>query len=328
MMSLPKDQLAAVRQGDGEKATLIVKRIPMPQAPGPGQILVKISWAGICGSDRFLIYDRWQMKMQESTKGVPGHEAAGRVAAVHPDMQDIWKIGDRVGIKWVSSVCGHCEFCRNGTDELQCASQHNPGFNAPGTFQEYLLTDGHYATRIPVSVPDDEAAVLMCGGLTAYTACKRSAVRSGEWIVVLGAGGGLGHLAVQYGKAMGMQVIGIAKGSEKEKLCERLGVERFIDRAKTGDLVSEVIKITSYGAHGVVVAAPRKEAFRVAPLFLRPGGTVVSVALPQGTDAFSGTWPGLNNSRRLNIAGSVTGTRKVGKLSDQLMWVIILIHGI
>src|SRR6201999_3035974 len=100
-MIVPREQYAAVRQGHGEDAELVIKQVPTPPAPGPGQILVKINWAGICGSDRFLIYDRWPIRMQDSTLGVPGHEGAGRVAAVHPDVQDIWKIGDRVGIKWV-----------------------------------------------------------------------------------------------------------------------------------------------------------------------------------------------------------------------------------
>jgi propanol-preferring alcohol dehydrogenase len=146
-MSLPKEQFAAVRHGHGEDTTLVVERVPMPQEPGPGQILVKISWAGVCGSDRYLIYDRWPITMKDSTNGVPGHEGAGRVVSVHSDVQDIWQVGDRVGIKWVASVCGKCEFGRDGIDELQCALQVNPGFNAPGTFQEYVLTDGHYATR-------------------------------------------------------------------------------------------------------------------------------------------------------------------------------------
>lgn len=91
------------------------------------------------------------------------------------------------------SVCSKCEFCTNGTDELHCPSQKNSGFSAPGTFQEYVVTDGRYCTRIPEGVTDEEAGPIMCGGVTAYTACKRSAVKPGQWIVVIGAGGGLGH---------------------------------------------------------------------------------------------------------------------------------------
>lgn len=127
------------------------------------------------------------------TNGIAGHEGAGIVVAATPEVADIWKVGDRAGVKWVVSVCRNCEFCTNGTDELHCPSQKNSGFSAPGTFQEYVVTDGRYCTRIPEGVTDEEAGPIMCGGVTAYTACKRSAVKPGQWMVVIGAGGGLGH---------------------------------------------------------------------------------------------------------------------------------------
>lgn len=85
--------------------------------------------------------------MQDDSCGIAGHEGAGEVVAVHPDVQDLWQQGDRAGIKWVASTCKHCEFCLNGTDELHCSKQKNSGFTVPGTFQEYCLTYGRYATR-------------------------------------------------------------------------------------------------------------------------------------------------------------------------------------
>ena len=104
----------------------------------------------MCASDKSLIQDDWAgfgLKMQEATKGIAGHEGAGEVVKVSPEVEDIWKIGDRAGVKWVTSVCGHCEFCTNGTDELHCPSQKNSGFSVPGTFQQYVVTDGRYCTR-------------------------------------------------------------------------------------------------------------------------------------------------------------------------------------
>jgi propanol-preferring alcohol dehydrogenase len=115
-----------------------------------GQILVKINWTGLCASDKSLLHDEWAafgVKMMDATKGIAGHEGAGEVVAVHPDVQDLWQIGDRAGVKWVVSTCKQCEFCLNGTDELHCPKQLNSGFSAAGTFQEYCLTDGRYATR-------------------------------------------------------------------------------------------------------------------------------------------------------------------------------------
>jgi alcohol dehydrogenase, propanol-preferring len=143
-MSLPTKQNAAVKQGTGPSATAALKKVPVP-SPGPGQILVKINWTGFCGSDNALIHDGWKessgVVMQDSTKGIAGHEGAGVVVAVHPGVADFWKIGDRAGVKWVASVCRNCEFCTNGQDELQCAKQLDSAVNTPGTFQEYCLTD-------------------------------------------------------------------------------------------------------------------------------------------------------------------------------------------
>jgi propanol-preferring alcohol dehydrogenase len=116
----------------------------------PGQILVKINWTGLCASDKSLLHDEWAAfgaTMADSACGIAGHEGAGEVVLAHPDVQDLWQPGDRAGVKWVVSTCKRCEFCTNGTDELHCPKQLNSGLTAPGTFQEYVLTDGRYATR-------------------------------------------------------------------------------------------------------------------------------------------------------------------------------------
>ena len=141
--------------------------------------------------------------MSPETRGIAGHEGAGVVIAVGNNMHHKWKVGDRAGIKWVASVCGECEFCTNGVDELHCPNQKDSAVNVPGTFQQYAIADGNYTTRIPDGVKDEEAGPIMCGGLTTYVGCKRSGVKPGQWIAISGAGGGLGHFAVQYAKAMG-----------------------------------------------------------------------------------------------------------------------------
>lgn len=135
-MGLPTEQSAAVKQGTGSSATAPVQRIPVPQSPSEGQILCKLNWTGLCASDKSLIHDEWAgfgVSMQPSSKGIAGHEGAGEVVAVHPSMESKWKVGDRVGIKWVVSVCRECEFCMNGTDELHCPKQLNSGFTTVST---------------------------------------------------------------------------------------------------------------------------------------------------------------------------------------------------
>lgn len=294
-----------------------MKTIDVPK-PGPGQILVKINWTGLCASDKSLLYDEWSsfgLSMQPATMNIAGHEGAGTVAAIGAGVatgsaQGAWNLGDRAGVKWIASVCGSCEMCREDGGETTCPNQTNSGFTAAGTFQEYTLAEAKYTTRIPKGVSDEEAGPLMCGGVTAYTACKRSAVRPGQWIVLPGAGGGLGHLAVQYAKAMGMRVVAIDGGDKKKELCLRLGAEEFIDFTTTKDVVARVMEITGVGAHGVVVTAASKASYETAPNFLRPSGTMVAVGLPTDPTVLAGVPPIQLCLKRLNIVGSVVGSLK------------------
>lgn len=122
-----------------------------------------------------------------------------------------------------------------------------------------------------------------------------------------------GHFGIQYAKAMGMRVIAVDGGEEKDKLCKELGAEQYIDFTKTKDIAAEVMKITTYGAHGVIVFAASKEGYAIAPSLLRPGGTVVAVGLPSDPTVLAGAPPIMLALKRLNIVGSVTGTLRVSE---------------
>lgn len=192
-MGVPATQKAAVKTGTGDASKVEVKSVLVAEV-APDQILVKINYSGLCASDKSLLHDEWSfggIGMKPETHGIAGHEGAGIVVAVGSNVKDLWKEGDRAGIKWIASVCRKCEFCTNGVDECHCPKQLNSGFSIAGTFQEYAVTDARYATRLPDGVKDEEAGPIMCGGVTAYVACKRANVRPGQWIVVPGAGGGI-----------------------------------------------------------------------------------------------------------------------------------------
>jgi alcohol dehydrogenase, propanol-preferring len=310
-IEIPSEQSAAVRNGTGESATAPLTKTSV-QTPSSHEILIKIHWTGLCASDKSLLREEWASfggKMMPTTRGIAGHEGAGAVVKVGDDMHHIWKVGDRAGVKWIASVCGICEFCTDGQGgELHCLKQTNSGFSVAGTFQEYCVAHGRYASRIPDGVKDEEAGPIMCGGVTAYAACKRSRVRPGQWIVLVGAGGGLGHFGVQYARAMGMRVIAVDGGAEKGELCRKLGAEVYIDFTTCEDIPAKVKKITTHGAHGVIVTAAAKEGYAIAPMMLRPAGTMVAVGLPKDPTILAGAPPALVCMKRLNIVGSVVGT--------------------
>ncbi|KAM6536135.1 hypothetical protein FALCPG4_005652 [Fusarium falciforme] len=308
---IPQQQRAAVRVVDDPTKYTTMEFIDVPQ-PGPSQILVKITWSGVCGTDKSVLRNDGKelgFFMKPKSKGIAGHEGVGIVVAVGEDVQERWDIGDRAGIKWIADICGECEFCQEG-DDVHCQNQTNSGYSWPGTFQEYCLADGQYSTKIPDGVTDQEAAPILCAGVTAYAACKKSGVKHGQWIVIPGAGGGLGHLAVQYARAMGMRVIAIDTGEHKRDLCAKLGAEVFIDFKTSQNVTTEVRNHTKFGAHGVLVIAASKEAFATAPSFLRPRGTIVAVGVATDPTVLAGAPPALLTTMQLRIVGSVAANLK------------------
>lgn len=197
-------QRAAVTKVSGTDVTTNFLEIPVPKLR-PGEILVKINWSGLCYNDVGLMRNYWPNTSSaalyhDAAQGISGHEGVGNIVAIADDViqENLWSIGNRVGIKWVASVCRKCEFCTNGRDEVNCLQALYSGFSTPGTFQQYVATDARFALRIPDGVSDEEAAPLLCSGLTIYVATKRSAVKPGQWIVYLGGGGGAGHVSCRF----------------------------------------------------------------------------------------------------------------------------------
>ena len=129
--------------------------------------------------------------------------------------------GDRVGVPWLYSACGHCEYCYTGWETL-CHAQQNTGYSVQGSFAEYVLADPAYVGHIPDSLSFIDAAPILCAGVTVYKGLKETEVKPGEWVVISGIGG-LGHLAVQYAKAMGMHVVAVDISPEKLRLAKEVG---------------------------------------------------------------------------------------------------------
>src|SRR5579863_2620967 len=295
-MAIPKTMKAAVVESFGEP--LAVREVPVP-TPGPGQALVEIVASGVCHTDLHAAEGDWPVK--PTVPFIPGHEGAGIVAALGPGVTHLQE-GDRVGIAWLHSACGHCEFCLSGWETL-CREQKNSGYSVDGSFAQYAVAQADYLGRIPTQLSFVDAAPILCAGVTTYKGLKQTGTRPGEWVVISGAGG-LGHVAIQYARAMGMHVAAVDLGPEKMALARSLGAEITID-AKTQDPPAEIQKQVG-GAHGVLVTAVSTIAFRQAIGMLRRGGTCVLNGLPPGEFPVSIFDVVLNG---YTVRGSIVGTR-------------------
>lgn len=170
---VPSHHKAIVYDKPGEISTK-VETIETPK-PGVGEVLINLTHSGVCHSDQAVMCNRWPWLPAPTQAGqVGGHEGVGKVVALGPGAETAGvKVGDRVGIKWLSSVCGNCIACLSGRDAC-CPSAKISGFYTPGTFQQYALGPAHYVTPIPDGVPSDLAAPLLCGGVTVYAGLKKS----------------------------------------------------------------------------------------------------------------------------------------------------------
>ncbi|KAL4900470.1 alcohol dehydrogenase 1 [Aspergillus multicolor] len=304
-MSLPSTQWAQVAPRIG--GPLEYKQIPVPK-PGPDQILVKIKYSGVCHTDLHAMMGHWPIPVKMPLVG--GHEGAGIVVAKGSLVSE-FNIGDRAGIKWLNGSCGDCEFCRQSDDPL-CAKAQLSGYTVDGTFQQYALAKASHASKIPDGVPLDAAAPVLCAGITVYKGLKESGVRPGQTVAIVGAGGGLGSLALQYAKAMGIRVVAVDGGDEKRGMCEVLGAEAFVDFIKSSDLVADVKAATpdGLGAHAVILLAVSEKPFQQATEYVRSRGTIIAIGLPP--DAYLKA-PVLNTVlRMISIKGSYVGNRQDG----------------
>ena len=279
---------------------LVLKELDVPM-PGPGQILVRTEACGVCHTDLHARNGDWSLK--PALPFTPGHEGIGTVTALGANVTAV-KMGDRVGVPWLYSACGHCEYCL-GARETVCAEAQFGGYTRNGGFAEYIVADPNYVAHIPVNLAARDAAPLICAGITSYKGVKETQARPGEWIVISGIGG-LGHLGVQYAKAMGLHVCAVDIDDGKLEHAKRLGADALVN-AKQGDPVAAVKKATGGGAHGVLITAPSLPAFKQGVGMTRKWGTCVLVGIPPGefpTPLFDVV------ANCITIRGSFVGTRQ------------------
>ena len=285
---------------------LTIGELPVPE-PRDGQVLIKVEACGVCHTDVHAVDGNWPGR--PTTPFTPGHEGIGRVVAIGRGVKPILgdgvkqvKEGDLVGVPWLFQACGACDYCLTSRENM-CPSAVYGGYTANGSFAEYCVAPAAYVARIPDGLDPVAAGPIICAGVTTYKGIKMADCKPGDWFVVSGVGG-LGHLAVQYAKAMGLRVAAIDIADDKLALAKKVGASLTFN-AKEVDAVKAVQEAIG-GAHGVLITAPSKAAFAQGTGMLRRGGTCVLNGLPPEAfplSIFDVVF------RCLTVRGSLVGTR-------------------
>ena len=272
---------------------------PIPE-PGPGQVLVRLETCGVCHTDIHAMRGDWPVK--PGLPFVPGHEGVGIVEGLGDGVTSP-AIGQRVAMAWLGHACGECRYCIDGRENL-CEQQQNTGYSIDGGYAEYELADARFAVPVPDGVTPLDAAPLTCAGVTTYAAIKNAHVVPGERVAIFGIGG-LGHLAVQYARLVGAEVIAVDVTQEKLDLARDLGADHVVD-ASEGDPTAAIPRSAAPMSRSCS-PSHRRCSIRRSPSLNR-GGRLVLVSLPaDGTltvPVFDTVLKGIS------IIGSIVGTRQ------------------
>jgi alcohol dehydrogenase, propanol-preferring len=292
------------------KTPLSLGEVPRPQ-PGPDDVLIEVEVCGVCHSDLHVADGDWKQLAGIVKKPlILGHEIVGRVIERGAAVQSI-EMGDRVGVPWVQWTCGQCEFCREGNENL-CVRQRITGVMVDGGYAEFATAPASHVVRIPDTLSSEQAAPLLCAGVTVHRALKQAGIQQGatrtghraeQRLAVFGVGG-LGHIAIQIGRAAGAEVIAIDISEEKLALAKSLGAARTLNAA-TDKVVKELR--SAGGVHVALVTSAAKSAYDMAFPCVRPTGTLLAVGLPAQDISFPAI---MMAAGEIKIKASSVGTRE------------------
>jgi D-arabinose 1-dehydrogenase-like Zn-dependent alcohol dehydrogenase len=249
----------------GGPLELVEREIPQP---GSGDARVRVEACGVCHSDAVV---RAGHLPGMSFPVVPGHEVAGVIDALGDGVAG-WEVGQRVGVGWFGGNCGHCDFCRRG-QLMSCVNSSIPGVTRDGGYADYLVVPASALALIPEGVPAEQAAPMLCAGVTTFNALRHSGARAGDLVAILGIGG-LGHLGVQFAAKQGFETVAIARGREKESLARKLGAHHYID--STDQDVAQELQALG-GARVVLATVTASDAMSATVDGLAPDGSLVVV---------------------------------------------------
>src|SRR5581483_141775 len=270
-------KMRAVQVPKAKGALEVVDR-DIPE-PNRGWVRVKVEACGVCHSDSLVTEGLWPGIQYPR---IPGHEVIGVIDAVGADVPH-WKPGQRVGIGWHASNCGHCDPCRRGNFFACQVELLTTGISFDGGYAEYMVAPAKALAAVPENFNPVEGAPLMCAGITTCNALRNSAARPGDLVAILGIGG-LGHLGVQYATRMGFNTVAIARGKDKEGLAKKLGAQHYID-SRSADPAAELTRLG--GAKVIIATVTNGEAMAAVLGGLGPNGTliVIGAAGPVSVDS-------------------------------------------
>ena len=267
----------------------------IPEVPR-GHVLIKVAASGICHSDSMPAAG-----MASTYPRTPGHEVAGTVETVG-DGVTRWTPGQRVGVGWFGGACFECSSCRRG-DFISCEAGKITGLTADGGYAEYLVAPADALAAVPDALTFEEAAPLMCAGVTTFNGLRHSGARPGDLVAVLGLGG-LGHLGVQFAAKMGFETVAIARGAAKASFARELGAHHYIDSTDT-DVDAELKRLG--GATVVLATVTDAAAMSAAVPGLAARGRLVVLGVPhEPLTVGAGVLVGGSSS----VAGHASGTAK------------------
>ena len=227
---------------------LVEREVPQP---GFGEVLVRVQACGICHSDVFTKEGHWPGIHYPR---VPGHEIAGIVNEVGAAVTG-WVKGQRVGVGWYGGHCGHCAACRRG-DLINCEYLAIPGITYDGGYEEYMVAPADALALMPDGISAEEAAPLLCAGITTYNALRHSGAFPGDLVAIQGVGG-LGHLGIQFANKFGYKVAAVSRGADNATLARKLGAHHYID-SQASNPAEELKKLG--GAKVILATAPSGKA--------------------------------------------------------------------
>lgn len=291
---MPKIRVVQVPQPGGD-FELVEREAP---EPARGEVRVTVQACGVCHSDSLTREGHWP---GIEYPRVPGHEIAGIIDLVGEGVEG-WAPGDRVGVGWFGGTCRRCDPCRRG-DFINCVALRIPGISYDGGYAEAVVVPEEALARIPDDLGSEDAAPLLCAGITTYNALRRSGAHAGDVVAILGVGG-LGHLGVQFAARLGFRTVAIARGNDKEALAHDLGAHHYVDSERQ-DVAAELQALGGAKVVLATVTAPQAMTAAIDGLGVR-GKLVVVGASPDPIEVTP--FQLITGSRA--IVGHASGTSK------------------